>query len=71
MSTKKAIRVIKKGERNRQEKPAAKTKPTRDTARDMVATVTNWVNELQQRRRTETARAIKSLLPDNPRPSEA
>jgi hypothetical protein len=71
MSTKKAIRVIKKGERNRQEKPAPKIKPARDTARDMVETVTNWVNELQQRRRTETARAIKSLLPDNPRPSEA
>jgi hypothetical protein len=71
MSTKKAIRVIKKGERNRQDKPAAKPKPARDTARDMVATVTNWVNELQQKRRTETARAIKSLLPDNPRPSEA
>jgi hypothetical protein len=33
--------------------------------------VTNWVNELQQKRRVETAQAIKSMLPDHPRPSEA
>jgi hypothetical protein len=71
MSGKKTIRVIKKGERNRREKPVQKTNSTRETARDMVQTVTNWVNELQQKRRTETATAIKTLLSETPRPSEA
>jgi hypothetical protein len=71
MSENKRIRVIKKGERNRQDKPVEKKNSARETARDMVQTVSNWVNELQQKRRTETAGAIKSLLPDNPRPSEA
>jgi hypothetical protein len=37
----------------------------------MVQTVTNWVTELQQKRRVETAKALKSMLPENPRPHEA
>jgi hypothetical protein len=37
----------------------------------MVKTVTNWVNELQQKRRTETANAIKLMLRDDPRGNEA
>jgi hypothetical protein len=71
MSEKKVIRIIKKGDLNRQQKPAEKATPARETARDMVQTVTNWVNELQQKRRNETAKAIKTLLPSTPRPSEA
>ncbi len=71
MSGKKTIRVIKKDERNRRGKPVQKTNSTRETARDMVETVTNWVNELQQKRRMETATAIKTLLSETPRPSEA
>lgn len=71
MSETKRIKVIKKGERTRQEKRPEKANTARDTAREMVQTVTKWVNELQQKRRTETAHAIKSILPDNPRPSEA
>jgi len=71
MSEKKAIKIIKKGERTRKEKPASKGNTTAQTAREMVQTVTNWVNELQQKRRVETAHAIKSLLPNRPRPSEA
>jgi hypothetical protein len=69
MSGKKTIRVIKKSERVRQ-KPVQKTNSRRETARDMVQTVSNWVNELQQKRRTETATAIKTLLSET-RPSEA
>jgi hypothetical protein len=71
MSEKKTIRVIKKDERVRKEKPVAKGNTAAQTAREMVQTVTNWVTELQQKRRVETAKAIKSMLPDNPRPHEA
>ena len=70
MSAKKAIRVIKKGDLNRQKQPVEKNR-ARETAREMVQNVTNWVNELQQKRRAETANAIKTLLPNDPRPSEA
>ncbi|MGI9065844.1 MAG: hypothetical protein ACR2HX_05490 [Pyrinomonadaceae bacterium] len=71
MSEKKTIRIIKKDERTRKEKPVAKGNTAAQTAREMVQTVTNWVTELQQKRRVETAKAIKSLLPGNPRPNEA
>jgi hypothetical protein len=71
MSEKKPIRIIKKDERTRKAKPVAKGNTAAQTAREMVQTVTNWVTELQQKRRVETAKAIKSLLPENPRPREA
>jgi len=69
MSEKKTIRIIKKGEKAR---PAVKAKANtaRETARDMVETVTNWVNEFQQKRRAETTSALR-LLSKTPRGSEA
>ena len=67
MSEKKTIRVIKKGER--QAKPAPAKNSAADTAREMVKTVTKWVNEVQHKRRAETANALK-ILSKTPRPSE-
>src|SRR5689334_13142653 len=57
MSDKKTIRIVKKGN---QVRPAAKPKANsaREAAREMVGTVTNWVNEFQQKRRTETTNAL-------------
>ena len=69
MSGKKTVRVIKKGQIKRQEKVEPKASSAGETARDMVKTVTNWVNELQQKRRAETAKALK-FLSETPRPSE-
>ena len=69
MSEKKAIRIVKKQDRTRRQKPAARKNVPRDTAREIVQTVTNWVNEVQHKRRTETANALK-FLSKNPRPSE-
>jgi hypothetical protein len=69
MSEKKTIRIIKKGEKSR---PIVKAKAVsaRETARDMVGTVTNWVNEFQQKRRVETTNALR-ILAKTPRGSEA
>jgi hypothetical protein len=69
MSDKKTIRIIKKGEKSR---PVVKAKANtaRETARDMVETVTNWVNEFQQKRRAETTTALR-ILSKTPRGSEA
>ena len=73
MAQKTPIRVIKRDERNRKESGAEEPqrKSAQETARDMVSTVTNWVQEFQQKRRTETTRAIQSLFPDPARPNEA
>jgi hypothetical protein len=70
MSEKKTIRIVKKGEKLRPTATKAKTNTARETARDMVGTVTNWVNEFQQRRRTETTNALR-ILSKTPRGSEA
>jgi hypothetical protein len=73
MSKNTPIKVIKRDERNRQEKEdaSAKVRPSaQETVRDMASTVANWVSEFQQKRRTETTRAIKNLFPEPPRPNE-
>ena len=69
MSDKKQVRIVKKGEKKT---PAVKVKSNsaRETARDMVGTVTNWVNEFKQRRRNETTAALR-ILSKTPRGSEA
>lgn len=69
MSEKKTIRIVKKGAKSHPA-PKPKANTARDTARDMVGTVTNWVTEFQQRRRNETANALR-LLSKTPRGSEA
>ncbi|HWW75724.1 MAG TPA: hypothetical protein VNZ44_10025 [Pyrinomonadaceae bacterium] len=76
MQKKIPIKVIKRDERNRQQQPVAEVAPERtsakEAARDMVATVTQWVNEFQQKRRSETAQAIKTLFTDpTPQTSKA
>lgn len=66
MKNKTPIKVIKREERNRVKQPAEEVKTERksaqEAARDMVATVSEWVNEFQQKRRAETAQAFKTLL---------
>jgi len=68
MKNKTPIKVIKRDERNRAKQPAEEVKverkSTQEAARDMVATVSQWVNEFQQKRRAETAHAFKTLLGD-------
>ena len=67
MKTKQSIKIIKRGERA-VEKAAPEqevvNKTTKELARDMVANVSSWVDEFQQRRRNETAQAIKTLFAD-------
>jgi hypothetical protein len=68
MKNKTPIKVIKRDERNRQkpvaEEVKAERKSAQEAARDMVATVSQWVNEFQQKRRAETAQAFKTLIGD-------
>ncbi len=76
MTTNKSIKIIKRGERAALEAAAnTNTEPKKtapEAARDMVATVTDWVNEFQQKRRTETSQALKTLFGDAaPQPSKA
>ncbi len=76
MMTQKTIKVIKRNERNRQEKPVevvqSDKRTKQESAREMVATVSQWVNEFQQKRCAETTRALKTLFPEaTPQPEKA
>jgi hypothetical protein len=75
MTKKAPIKIIKRNERSRPEESGAPVtvnkKSAQEAAREMVSTVSNWVNEFQQKRRAETTKAIKTLFPDPPQPSEA
>ena len=62
------VKVIKKAEIRKPVKAAAKTK--RSSARDVVANVTSWVNDLQARKRDETKVAFEKLFRTGPQPSE-
>jgi hypothetical protein len=78
MTKKTPIKIIKRGEKVRRqqqqqpEAPVQERKSAQEAARDMVATVSQWVNEFQQKRRMETAQAIKTLLSETtPQTSKA
>lgn len=67
MTAKAKIKVIKKGELKaavKQVKPAVNEKKT--AAREMVTTVSNWVNDFQQRKRDETRQAIETFFSQKP-----
>jgi uncharacterized membrane-anchored protein len=67
------IKVIKKNtEQAKKPVKAVKQKSSKIVAHEMVTTVTNWVTEFQQKRREETASAIRQLLNnDQPKPHGA
>ena len=77
MQKKTPIKIIKRDERNRQQQPAAaepgaERTSAKEAARDMVATVSQCGSEFQQKRRSETAQAIKTLFADpTPQTSKA
>lgn len=79
MKTNTPIKVIKRSERDRSQQSAEEAatpkntqKNTQELAREVVANVSQWVNEFQHKRRTETARAFKSLFSDaSPQASKA
>ena len=73
MSEKKGIKVVKRAERGNRKAASSKSKrdSARKSARDMVATVTNWVNEFQEKQTSETAKAISNLMRARHQPNEA
>ncbi len=76
MKTKTPIRIVKRGARqlkpNVSERPAVEKKSPQAAARDIVATVSEWVSEFQQKRRVETRQALKNFLAETtPQASKA
>jgi hypothetical protein len=73
MSEKKSVKVIKREERTK--KKATTARARRETARksatDMVATVTSWVSEFQQKQREDASKAFENLMRARQQPNEA
>lgn len=71
MTAKAKIKVIKKSDlKVVTALPVIEQKP-KQAAREMVSTVSNWVNEFQQRRREETKQAIEKFFTNQPQTNGA
>jgi hypothetical protein len=71
MSAKAKVKVIKKDQlKNLEPIEKIDKKPKQAAAREMMATVSNWVSDFQQRRRKETKQAIEKFFSTQPKPSE-
>lgn len=70
MTAKGKVRVIKKGSiKNETTSATSEKKATQASAREMVSTVTNWISDIQQKRREETKQALETLFKNNPHAS--
>lgn len=63
------VKVIKKNEIKVEATPVKK-ESKRASARQVVSNVTNWVNDVQARKRDETRVAIEKFFNQQPQPSE-
>ena len=72
MPNKLKVKVIKRGEVAKAAKPVKTEAPSkRAAARDMVSTVSNWVNDFQSRKRDETKIALEQLFAQRQQPNES
>ena len=64
------IKVVKKGQAPALKVKKRKLERPRDAAREMVATVSDWVTDFKERKRTETRVALELLRGPDTRPNE-
>ena len=67
----KKIKVVKKAEAFDAKARKKKVATPRAKAREMVATMTDWVSDLKQRKGEETKAALEMLFAANTRPNES
>ncbi len=66
------VKVVKKIEiESRRPVKVAKTNIQRNSAREMVSTVTDWVADFKERKSAETKAAFEMLFVSQARPSES
>ena len=64
------IKVVKKGEAPALKVRKAKLERPRNSAREIVSTVSDWVADFKERKRTETLSALELFRGPDTRPSE-
>ena len=61
------VKIIKKGAQIKQkDKPVNEARTKRAAAREMVSNVSDWVNDLQDRKRREARLALETLFGNKP-----
>ena len=71
MIDKTKIKIVKRTEAVVPRSKVIKAASPRAAAREMVATVTDWVSDLKQRKTVETKAALDLLFAANQRPRES
>ncbi len=71
MKDAKKIKIVKKIDSHSRDRRKVKVETPRMKAREMVATVSDWVTELKTRKQNETQAAIDSLFGSTSRPAES
>lgn len=71
MIDKTKIKIVKRSEAAALKSKVTKAPTQRATAREMVATVTDWVSDIKQRKSEETKAAFELLFSTNQRPNES
>lgn len=67
MTTKTKIKVIKKNDLKVIKKPEnTEQKVQKETTREMVLNVSNWVSDFQKRKREDTIQAFENFFPPSP-----
>ena len=71
MNNKQKIKIVKKSEIAERAKVPVKRYAARKAAREMVATVADWVTEFKSRKSDETKVAIEQLFASRTQPNES
>ena len=71
MIDKMKIKIVKRTDAVASQSKKIKAASPRAAAREMVATVTDWVSDLKQRKTEETKAAVDLLFAANRRPRES
>ena len=71
MNEKLKVKVVKREEINTSRPASAKINNPRNSAREMVSTVTEWVADFKERKSIETKTAIERFFVSHPQPSES
>lgn len=70
MSSKANIKVIKRSDAPKKGRKKPRARTSRQAAREMVSTVSEWVTELKEKKAADTREAIDRLF-RGPAPSES
>lgn len=71
MTEKMKVKIVKKGDKGGTAPKLSAAKAARQTAREMVSNVSDWVSEFKSKRADESRTTFEKFFANQPRPSES